>query len=622
LSRLSRRESSTLIERVTGGKALPVEILDRVIERTDGIPLFIEELTKNLLEGGLFAEEDGQYVLAGPVPTLAIPSSLQDSLMARLDRLASVKEVAQIGATIGREFSYQVLQAVADRPDDQVRDAVDRLIAAGLIFRRGIPPQETFIFKHAFVQDAAYGMLLRGRRQELHCAIAQVLERQAASPSQSESVAGERVALLVHHWLKAEEWDRALSYTIEAAKRAEKLYARPEAISRYWQALDLLERLPGNIERNRVHADVILTLASLPGALQDDVALSRMLRHADRALENAMLDGNAALAARLQTVKGYACDDESLLIDALGRAEASDDALAEAYSAQQYAFHLGIHGQFEKSLAHVARAVDLLGARGQHLQQAIIMTLGGRCYSSRAGRLEEAFVYARRVHEAGDALDNARLRALRAMEAEPYLYQGDWNAVIEVAERALPAAWEIREWLVVGCASAWLAMSYLKLGKIDDARRVLDRVFNEAPLRAIGQSGVHGVVLPRIALAQLHLAAGDTGQALSAANMALQIAVEKRLGLEQGMVHRIFGEINRALGNRAEAEAAFRRSLEALDEIQSRPELAQSLLAYGRFRRGDNQQEDRMLIQRALRLFEEMGATGWIQEARAALAAA
>ena len=112
------------------------------------------------------------------------------------------------------------------------------------------------------------------------------------------------------------------------------------------------------------------------------------------------------------------------------------------------------------------------------------MAFGGRCYSARAGRLEEAFVYARRAHEAGDVLDNAQLRALRAMEAEPYLYQGDWNAAIEVAERALPAAWEIREWLVVGCASAWLAMSYLKLGKIDDARRVLDRVFKEAPLRA------------------------------------------------------------------------------------------------------------------------------------------
>jgi hypothetical protein len=208
-----------------------------------------------------------------------------------------------------------------------------------------MPPHEAFIFKHAFVQDAAYGTLLRGRRHELHRAIAQVLERQAASPSQSESVAGERTALLVHHWLRAEEWDRALGYTIEAAKRAETLYARPEAISRYWQALDLLERLPGNIERNRVHADVILALASLPGFMQDDVALSRMLRHADRAIGNAMLDGNTALAAKLQAVKGFHCDDESLLVDALGRAEASGDALAEAHAARTYGFYLGIHGQ-------------------------------------------------------------------------------------------------------------------------------------------------------------------------------------------------------------------------------------------------------------------------------------
>ena len=132
----------------------------------------------------------------------------------------------------------------------------------------------------------------------------------------------------------------------------------------------------------------------------------------------------------------------------------------------------------------------------------------------------------------------------------------------------------------------------------------------------------HGVALSRIALAQFHLAAGDVGQALSAANTALEFAVEKRLGLEQGVVHRTFGEIYRALDNRDEADAAFRRSFDVLDEIQSRPELAQTLLAYGRFRRGDNRQEDRILIQRALSLFEEMGATGWAEEARAALAAA
>jgi predicted ATPase len=144
LSRLGRRETTTLIDRVAGGKALPAEILNSVVERTDGIPLFIEELTKTLLEGGLLREEDGRYILAGPLPPLAIPSSLLDSLMARLDQLAPAKEVAQIGAAIGREFSYEVLEAVARRPDDHLRGALDQLVGAGLVFRRGTPPEETF----------------------------------------------------------------------------------------------------------------------------------------------------------------------------------------------------------------------------------------------------------------------------------------------------------------------------------------------------------------------------------------------------------------------------------------------------------------------------------------------
>ena len=141
LSRLGQRETKALVGRVAGGKTLPGEILDRIIEHTDGIPLCIEELTKTLLEGDLLREEDGQYILSGPLPTLAIPSSLHDSLMARLDRLGPVKEVAQIGAAIGREFSYDMVKAVAHRPDDQLRDALDQLVEAGLVFRRGGPPR-------------------------------------------------------------------------------------------------------------------------------------------------------------------------------------------------------------------------------------------------------------------------------------------------------------------------------------------------------------------------------------------------------------------------------------------------------------------------------------------------
>jgi tetratricopeptide (TPR) repeat protein len=386
-----------------------------------------------------------------------------------------------------------------------------------------------------------------------------------------------------------------------------------------------LERLPGNAERNRVHAGVILSLILLPGCMPDEAAQGRMLRHLDRAFENATSDGNAAVAARLLAAKGYAWDDRALLLDALARAELSSNPSVLADAEYRYGQYLGKHGQFEESLGHTARVIDLLGAQGERLQQAVVMTYGGRCYGARAGRLDESLAYARRAYEAGDELDDAKLRALRAMEAEPYMYKGDWDAVVRVAEQGLPKAWEIREWNAVLCSSVWLSMAYLKLGKPDDAKRILDRAFKEVPFRGIGAAGmatsVHGVALTKIVLAQLHLAVGDTAQALSAAEMALEFAEQYRLGLEQGATHRIFGEVYQAMGNRAEADAAFRRSLEVLSEIQSRPELAQTLLAYGRFRRGDNALVDRGLIERALALFEEMNATGWIEEAGASLAA-
>jgi class 3 adenylate cyclase/tetratricopeptide (TPR) repeat protein len=626
LSRLGQRDTATLVKGLTEGKALPAEITNRIIERTDGIPLFIEELTKTLLEGGLLQEEDDRYILAGSLPPLAIPASLHDSLLARLDRLAPVKEVAQIGAAIGREFSFDLLSAVARRPESQLREALDQLLDAGLIFRRGALPEASFVFKHALVQDAAYGALLRGRRQELHAAIATALEQQSAGPSDHNISVGERAGLFAYHWLNAEDWEKALGYTLKAADQAKSIYARPEAINHYWQALELLDRLPAYAERNRVHAEVVLSLISLPGCMPDEAAQVRMLRHIGRALENATLDGDAAVAVRLQAAQGYSWDDEVLLLDALARAELSGDASALAHAEFRYGGYLGKHGRFEESLGHTARAVDLFGAQGNRFQQAIAMTYGGRCYGCRAGRLDEALVYARRAYEAGVALDDMLLRALRSMEAEPHMYKGDWNAVVQVAEEALPAAWEIREWDAVLCSSAWLAIAYLKLRKPQNAKRVLDRVFEEVPLRAFSAAGVagsvHGVAFSKIALAQLQLAVGEVVQALSAANMALEFAEQYRLGLEQGATHRVLGEVYQAMGKRAEADAAFRRSLDVLEGIQSPPELAQTLLAYGRFQRGDNELQDRAMIERALSLFEEMNATGWIVEARAVLAAA
>ena len=279
---------------------------------------------------------------------------------------------------------------------------------------------------------------------------------------------------------------------------------------------------------------------------------------------------------------------------------------------------MGQSSQYERSLAHISEGIEILGAQGEPYEQAALMASTGRCYTSRAGRLAEALDYAARAREIGEALGDPRLKAWRAMEAEPYMYKGLWEDVVRVAEEALPVAWEIGEWSPVFFSSSWLAIAYLKLGRTGDADRVLRRV--------IAASSGWRLVRPYwitylyIALAQLHLALGEASLALEAAAKARELAEQNDFRLEEGAAHRVLGQVQEATGNREEADRAFRLSLEILEEIQSRPELAQTVLAYGRFKRLDAPAEGRALVERALGLFEDMEATGWITEARAALA--
>ena len=209
VNRLSGRDIAAMIDGVTGNKALPASIRQDITERTDGIPLFVEEMTKAVLEaGGQQAAE--QAVAAIPSPSVAVPASLHASLMARLDRLGSAKEVAQIGAAIGREFSHELLAAVVGNPEAELQSALDRLIFAGLMFRQGVPPHASYLFKHALVRDVAYATLLRGRRQALHHRIAQSIEERFPDVVELEPEilaqhysAGGLVEQSVPYWLKA-----------------------------------------------------------------------------------------------------------------------------------------------------------------------------------------------------------------------------------------------------------------------------------------------------------------------------------------------------------------------------------------------------------------------------------
>src|SRR5213594_1985471 len=180
LNRLPRRQAAEMTGRVAHGKVLPAEVVEQVVAKTDGVPLFVEELTKMVLESGLLQEREERYELTGPLPPLAIPTTLHDSLMARLDRLATVKGLAQLGATLGREFSYELLQAASPWDEDTLRPALSQLVAAECLYQQGLPPHATYTFKHALIQDTAYQSLLRSTRQHYHQRIAQVLEAQFA----------------------------------------------------------------------------------------------------------------------------------------------------------------------------------------------------------------------------------------------------------------------------------------------------------------------------------------------------------------------------------------------------------------------------------------------------------
>ena len=213
LSRLGEREAAAIIVRLVGNKELPADVMAEIVDRTDGIPLFVEEMTKAVLE----AEGEGEArrtTAAIPSPALGVPASLHASLMARLDRLGPAKEVAQIGAVIGREFSHTLLTAVARRPEPEVASALDRIIAAGLLFRQGVPPQASYLFKHALVQDAAYGTLLREPRRSLHARIAETLE------SQFVEVAENRPELLARHCTEAGLIEKAVAFWGKAGQRS------------------------------------------------------------------------------------------------------------------------------------------------------------------------------------------------------------------------------------------------------------------------------------------------------------------------------------------------------------------------------------------------------------------
>ena len=258
LNRLGDREIAAMIERVTGNKLLPQSIRQDIVERTDGIPLFVEEMTKAVLEAQ--GEGAAESTLATiPSPSIGVPASLNASLMARLDRLGPAKEVAQIGAAIGREHPHALLALVTRKPDAELEAALDRLVAAGLLFRQGLPPHATYLFKHALVRDVAYGSLLRDQRQQLHGRIADVLAEHFPTTVEAEP------EVIAHHYREAGMADAASTYFERAGDRAVARSAYIEATAHFRAAIEEADRLPQKDERARRALTLLLKLGPAIG---------------------------------------------------------------------------------------------------------------------------------------------------------------------------------------------------------------------------------------------------------------------------------------------------------------------------------------------------------------------
>ena len=262
LPRLARQRTAEMIGRVARGKAMPAEVVAHIAAKTDGVPLFVEELTKMVLESDLLQEGETGYDLTGPLRPLAIPATLHDSLMARLDRLGAVKGLAQLGATLGREFPYALLQAVAPWDEETMQQGLRQLVEAEFLYQRGMPPAATYLFKHALIQDAAYQSLLRSTRQQYHQHIARVLETRFSSLCDTQP------ELLAHHYTEAEALALAVPYWQQAGQRAIQRSANLEAIGHLSKGIALLAALPDTPERIQQELDFQLTLGPVYHAVK------------------------------------------------------------------------------------------------------------------------------------------------------------------------------------------------------------------------------------------------------------------------------------------------------------------------------------------------------------------
>jgi tetratricopeptide (TPR) repeat protein len=420
---------------------------------------------------------------------------------------------------------------------------------------------------------------------------------------------------VAHHYQRAGDAQKAIHHAFRAVQRADQLFAREQAVREYWRILDLLARVERTEQARTWRVDAVLGLLSWPAWARNEQERERGLAELDVAIETARERGDSALLARLEATRGQRLQDEAAFERALSHARNADDHSVEAVARGRYGDFLGSLGYYERAFEHIERAIDLHGDAGDERSQAMSMVSVGRCYCARAGRLEQSLAYAKRAREIGEQLDDPTLLAWGAMEAEPRMYLGQWDAVIRVFEAGMPHAIETGARWPLLFGSAWAAIAYVQQGRPDDAESVLQRAEEVGEAHA---GTTFPMIYVRIARARLELARGNLEPARRAAESALALARGGHYRLDEGAALRVLARVRAAAGDDDAARDAFEASLDLLRELESRPELGQTLLRYGEFLKEHHADRGSELIEEAVGIFEATGATGWLQRARAA----
>ncbi|MBP2433906.1 MULTISPECIES: adenylate/guanylate cyclase domain-containing protein [Bradyrhizobium] len=569
LNRLDRAEGIALVRRIAGNKDLPDEIVDEIVERTDGVPLFVEELTKSALESAA-NDEGASFVARAPHPALAIPATLHASLMARLDRLGPwAKEIAQIGATIGRDFSYELLAAVADRRDAELHAALDQLADAGLVFRRGTPPQATYLFKHALLQDAAYATLLRKPRRDLHARVARGLAEWF--PEKIEA----RPELLAHHCAEAGAIDEAAMYWGKAAQLAIRRSAMIEARNQLTRALSLLGTLAETPEWSRLELDLQValggTLIATRGwaAPETGFAFARALELCERLRDTSQLLPTLYGQYVFHLVRAELRASHEVAQRALDAAQSTHDAAALVIGHRSVGISLIHLGKLDAARAHLEQAIghydpdthrdlafryayDPLVACKGYLASLTLTQMGYLDQALR--RIDEAIAYAETLsHRPSTAF--ALLHACYChffRRDEGLLRQRAAALIAECSKQGFAF------WLAGG--GIYAGWSKVEGGDIEAGLRQLrDGLAKWRAAEASLLMPMHLVVL-----AEACLRAGQANDALAAVTEALACVERSEERVFDAQVHRCYGDVLLAQSDRnaAEAEGSYRHALE------------------------------------------------------------